>query len=99
MYAKTTGENVVLIEIEEQIFSRDDCTFTLTGDIKGGIPTPALPPFSIPKHSVENGTLPPEDVSFGDMAGNLGSAFIIIPIIAILESVAIAKAFCKAPFC
>jgi len=73
--------------------NRDDCTFTLTGDIKGGIPTPALPPFSIPKHSVENGTLPPEDVSFGDMAGNLGSAFIIIPIIAILESVAIAKAF------
>jgi len=73
--------------------NRDNCTFTLTGDIAGGIPKPALPPFSIPKHSVENGTLPPEDVSFGDMASNLGSAFIIIPIIAILESVAIAKAF------
>jgi len=73
--------------------NRDNCTFTLTGDIAGGIPMPALPPFSIPKHSVENGTLPPEDVSFADMAGNLGSAFIVIPIIAILESVAIAKAF------
>ena len=36
-----------------------------------------------------------DDVTFGDMASNLGSAFIIIPIIAILESVAIAKAFCK----
>ena len=88
---------MALIWIEEEKFSRDNCTFTLTGEITGGIPTPGLPPFSIPKHSVENGTLPPEDVSFGDMAGNLGSAFIIIPIIAILESVAIAKAFCKAP--
>ena len=98
MCAKVTGKSKGLIEIGEQIFSRDNCTFTLTGDIKGGIPTPALPPFSIPKHSVENGTLPPEDISFGDMAGNLGSAFIIIPIIAILESVAIAKAFCEAPY-
>ena len=76
-------------------FPRDNCTFTLTGDIKGGIPHPGLPPFSIPRHSVANHTLPVEDISFGDMASNLGSAFIIIPIIAILESVAIAKAFCK----
>ena len=75
--------------------SREDCTFTLTGDIKGGIPKPALPPFSIPNHSVANHTLPVDDVTFGEMASNLGSAFIIIPIIAILESVAIAKAFCK----
>ena len=54
-----------------------------------------MPPFSIPNHSVANHTLPVDDVTFGDMASNLGSAFIIIPIIAILESVAIAKAFCK----
>jgi len=73
--------------------NRENCTFTLTGDIKGGIPKPALPPFSIPNHSVANHTLPVDDVTFGDMASNLGSAFIIIPIIAILESVAIAKAF------
>merc|ERR1712066_374367 len=70
-----------------------NCTFTLTGHIKGGIPHPGLPPFSIPRHSVANHTLPVEDISFSDMASNLGSAFIIIPIIAILESVAIAKAF------
>lgn len=36
---------------------------------------------------------PDQDVSFGEMVGKLGSAIIIIPIIAILESVAIAKAF------
>ena len=35
----------------------------------------------------------PEIVDFGGMIGQLGSAIIIIPLIAILESVAIAKAF------
>merc|ERR1719500_1773166 len=34
-----------------------------------------------------------KDFGFGDMVSTLGSAIIIIPVIAILESVAIAKAF------
>jgi len=76
--------------------NRDNCTFTLTGAIKGGIPVPGFPAFSIPAHSVnttEGELVPPEDIGFGEMAKALGSAFIIIPIIAILESIAIAKAF------
>jgi len=36
-----------------------------------------------------------EEVPFGTMLGELGSAIIIIPLIGILESVAIAKAFGK----
>ena len=90
------GEKMIKVPLK-LLFPRDNCTFTLTGDIKGGIPQPGLPPFSIPRHSVANHTLPVEDISFSDMASNLGSAFIIIPIIAILESVAIAKAFCEFP--
>ena len=34
-------------------------------------------------------------INFSGMLSELGSAIIIIPIIAILESIAIAKAFCK----
>jgi len=87
-----------LLDPDIAVCDRDrlNCTFTLTGAIQGGIPTPGLPAFSIPKHSINttDGTLiPEEDISFGEMASQLGSAFVIIPIIAILESVAIAKAF------
>jgi len=73
----------------------EECVFTLTGSIESGLPAFQPPPFSIPaSNSSINGTSSDqESVSFTEMAGKLGSAIIIIPIIAILESVAIAKAF------
>ncbi|CAG0890296.1 unnamed protein product [Darwinula stevensoni] len=61
--------------------------FKLTGHVKGGLPPVRPPPFSIPG----NGTEPGKD--FGEMINDLGSSIIIIPFIAILESIAIAKAF------
>ena len=70
------------------------CTFMLTGDIDGGIPNFQLPFFSIPANETGHGE-PAEDIGFGEMVQELGAAIIIIPIIAILESIAIAKAFCK----
>jgi len=72
--------------------NRDSCTFTLTGNISKGIPHAKLPPFSIPANATGTGE-PAEEKTFADMISQLGSAIIIIPIIAILESVAIAKAF------
>ena len=66
----------------------------LTGDIDGGIPNFQLPFFSIPANATGAGE-PEEDIGFGKMVQELGAAIIIIPIIAILESIAIAKAFCK----
>lgn len=71
----------------------DECVFSLTGSIQGGLPAFQPPPFSILANSTSNGTYPSDDIAFGDMVSKLGSAIIIIPIIAILESVAIAKAF------
>jgi len=68
------------------------CTFMLTGDIDGGIPNFQLPFFSIPANATGSGE-PEEDIGFGKMVQELGAAIIIIPIIAILESIAIAKAF------
>lgn len=69
-------------------FGNDTCVWKLTGSIKSGIPPFSAPPFSTHEENA-NATY----VGFPEMAGQLGSAIIVIPLIAILESVAIAKAF------
>ena len=54
---------------------------------------PGLPNFTFPTFEVsgpDNST-----IGFGGMIESLGSGVFIIPLIAILENVAIAKAFCK----
>ncbi|XP_044758509.1 sodium-independent sulfate anion transporter-like isoform X2 [Coccinella septempunctata] len=59
--------------------------FAITGKISEGVPSFELPPFS----TVVNGT----HYSFSDMTSELGSTIIFAPLVAILETVAIAKAF------
>ena len=65
-----------------------NATFILTGDIDAG-----LPPFQPPPFSTNDTTGHVTD--FKGMISELGSAIAIIPLLAILENVAIAKAFCK----
>lgn len=65
--------------------SIDDEPLVLIGDIGSGLPTPHLPPFST---VVGN-----ETYNFADMTRILGPQAIVLPLVAILESVAIAKAF------
>lgn len=61
--------------------------FRLTGKVEAG-----LPPFQPPPFSTDiNGT----HIPFSEMISDLGSSLITVPLIAILESIAIAKAFCK----
>ena len=60
-----------------------DTTFVLTGRIKPGLPEWKVPDF------VHDG------LTFTEMVKELGSAVVIIPLVAILENVAIAKAFGK----
>ena len=62
-------------------------TFILTGNLESGIPNFKLPPFSI------NNTVTGVTTEFGGMLSELGSAIIIIPLMAVLENIAIAKAF------
>ncbi|CAH0563575.1 unnamed protein product [Brassicogethes aeneus] len=59
--------------------------FLLTGTVKPGLPDVKLPPF----HTVVNN----RTVEFGEMLSDLGSSVILVPIIAVLGNVAIAKAF------
>lgn len=61
--------------------------FKLIGDVPKGLPTVQLPPFS---YESGNGT-----VTFGDMLSNLGTSIVVVPLIALLENIAICKAFGK----
>nr|CAD7264303.1 unnamed protein product [Timema shepardi] len=61
--------------------------FRLTGEVTEGFPPLQPPPFS----TTDNGT----EYSFAKMTGVLGAGVVIVPLISILESVAIAKSFAK----
>lgn len=59
----------------------------LPGVVSSGLPEIKVPPFEL---EINNETL-----SFIDIIQYIGSSVIAIPLISILESVAVAKAFCK----
>lgn len=61
--------------------------FSLTGEIASGFPSFSLPPFS----TVHNN----ETYNFSDMVSTLGLSLVSIPLISIIEAVAIAKSFSK----
>jgi len=61
--------------------------FQLTGEVVGGFPPFSLPPFS----TVEGN----KTVTFPQMTSKLGSGIIVIPLVGLLESISIAKAFAK----
>ncbi|EZA51469.1 Sodium-independent sulfate anion transporter [Ooceraea biroi] len=58
----------------------------LIGYIPGGMPAVQLPPFS---YTASDNTT----VTFFDMVGNLGSGILVIPLISLMEDIAICKAF------
>lgn len=58
-----------------------------TGTVQAGLPNIGLPPFST--------TIGDKTYSFVEMCEELGSSVILVPVIAILGNVAIAKTFCK----
>ncbi|CAH0579521.1 unnamed protein product [Chrysodeixis includens] len=64
---------------------RGHTPFALTGKIDGGLPDFGPPPF----HTVVNN----QTLNFDDMMTVFGGEGIVIPLVAILESIAIAKAF------
>lgn len=67
--------------------------FKLIGHIPPGMPDFQLPPFSIPEVVDGNGTVIQAGETFGEMVSNMGSGLIVIPLIALLENIAICKAF------
>nr|CAH7721953.1 unnamed protein product [Callosobruchus chinensis] len=63
----------------------EESPFLLTGSVKSGLPEFRLPP----TETVLNN----RTVTFVEMVGDLGSSIVLVPIIAVLGNVAIAKAF------
>lgn len=61
--------------------------FKLAGDVK-----PGLPAFQMPAFSITNGT---DTTTFSEMIHTLGYGIIVVPVVATLANVAIAKKFCK----
>lgn len=81
----SVGRNafVVIIATVISALMDYDQPFIITGDIK-----PGLPDFEVPHFTMNNGT-----TSFMDIISKVGSGVIILPLIAILENIAIASAF------
>jgi sodium-independent sulfate anion transporter 11 len=59
----------------------------LLGYVPPGLPEFKIPPFGFTRDNVT--------VTFPEMVSNLGSGIIVLPILAILENIAICKAFCE----
>lgn len=72
------------------LFSHEIKPFQITGNITEG-----LPPFSLPPFTVINGN---HTYTFVMLIKEFGSSILSIPLIGILESIAIAKAFDDSPY-
>ncbi|XP_011873496.1 PREDICTED: sodium-independent sulfate anion transporter-like isoform X3 [Vollenhovia emeryi] len=91
MWLISLARNAIVVMIGTLIayvlFSHEIRPFHITGNITEG-----LPPFSLPPFTIVNGN---RTYTFVEAVNELGSGIISIPLIAILESIAIAKAFAK----
>lgn len=61
--------------------------FKLSGKVEPGVPQISLPPFQFQHNN--------ETVTFIQICSDLGSGILVVPLVAVLANVAIAKAFCK----
>ncbi|XP_001120853.1 sodium-independent sulfate anion transporter isoform X2 [Apis mellifera] len=91
MWVTSLARNAVVvifgIILNRSLFSYGIKIFKSTGNITEGLPPFAPPPFSLTKGN--------HTYHFQELIGELGSTVISVPLIAILESIAIAKAFAK----
>ncbi|KAH8399187.1 hypothetical protein KR215_003782 [Drosophila sulfurigaster] len=97
IWVVSTGRNALVVLVSSvlaysQCKSQDSCPFILTGKVKSGLPSLALPKFETTILG-KNGTEVPQ--TFEQMASlsELGPSMLILPIIAVLGNVAISKAF------
>ncbi|KAG5889883.1 hypothetical protein JTB14_032782 [Gonioctena quinquepunctata] len=88
-----TSRNAILVIvcgfIGHSFYLNGPMPFKLIGDVPQGMPAVRVPSFGFTK--VVNGTV--ESESLATMLSNLGGAVIIVPLIVILENIAVCKAF------
>lgn len=70
--------------------------FKLIGEIPAGLPKFNVPPFSIlEQRNATTGQIIQMGETFNEMVSRMGSALIVIPLILLLENIAVCKAFGK----
>lgn len=91
-----TARNAVLVVVCGAIgaYVVNEDYFLLIGDIPAGMPNFQPPPFSM-EAVVENGTIIHPEESFSEMVSNLGSGLIVVPLISLLENMAVVTTFGK----
>lgn len=75
-------------------YQYDKSYFKIIGDIPPGLPQFQNPPFYIPDVRNETtGEIISNGETFTEMVSSLGSGLIVVPLIALLENIAVCKAF------
>ncbi|KAA0193075.1 hypothetical protein HAZT_HAZT008552 [Hyalella azteca] len=85
----SVGRNAIIVIISTGIAYglRESEPFKITGDITAGFPKVSVPSFSV---TCNNGT---EDLDFTEIASRVSIGLFILPLIAVIENIAIASAF------
>jgi sodium-independent sulfate anion transporter 11 len=84
-----TGRNAIVVilgaVIAGSFYESGVELFTMTGEIRTGLPPFELPPFSIHTNSTNK--------EFGEIFSDLGTGIFVVALLGLMESVAVAKAF------
>lgn len=95
MWLIGTSRNAILVIVCGAIgyvFQSSAATpFKLIGDIPPGMPSVEIPPFTLNANQTSSG----REESFSEVVSSLGSGLIVVPLIALMENIAICKAFCR----
>uniref|UniRef100_A0A1A9X420 Sodium-independent sulfate anion transporter n=1 Tax=Glossina brevipalpis TaxID=37001 RepID=A0A1A9X420_9MUSC len=99
-----TSRNAVLVIVSAVVgyylLKTDIDIFRMVGYVPSGLPQLQLPPFSMT--TIENSTsgeLTEVHESFTHMVSNLGSGLIVVPLISLLENMAVVQAFANGKPC
>ncbi|XP_059003297.1 sodium-independent sulfate anion transporter isoform X1 [Mustela lutreola] len=89
VWTATTGRNALVVSFAALVAYSFEVTgyqpFILTGQTAEGLPPVRIPPFSV---TTANGT-----VSFTEMVQDMGAGLAVVPLMGLLESIAVAKSF------
>ncbi|XP_032177902.1 sodium-independent sulfate anion transporter isoform X5 [Mustela erminea] len=89
VWTATTARNALVVSFAALVAYSFEVTgyqpFILTGQTAEGLPPVRIPPFSV---TTANGT-----VSFAEMVQDMGAGLAVVPLMGLLESIAVAKSF------
>ncbi|XP_029339756.1 sodium-independent sulfate anion transporter isoform X2 [Mus caroli] len=89
VWTVTTARNALVVSSAALIAYAFEVTgshpFVLTGEIAEGLPPVRIPPFSV---TTDNKT-----ISFSEMVQDMGAGLAVVPLMGLLESIAVAKSF------